>query len=70
MISATEPMPRSYVPMTLIRPAFTGRSPVHGLASFYPFTRLFQDACHDSHVLSYAALKHRFTFTTSIEIFT
>ncbi len=69
MISATESMPRSYVSTMLIRPAFTGRSTVHGLASFYRFTRLFQDVCHDSHVLSYAALKPRFTLATSIEKF-
>lgn len=69
MISATEPMPRSYVIKMLNRPAFTGRSPVHGLASFHRFTHLFQDACHDSHVLSYAALKPRFAFTTSLEKF-
>ncbi len=69
MISATEPMPRSYVPPTHYRPAFTGRSQVHRLASFYLLARHFQDACHDSHVLSYAALKHRFAFTTSIEKF-
>ncbi len=72
MISATESMPRSYVAQKLNRPAFTGRSPVHGLASFYWFTRLyhlFLDACHDPHVLSYAALKPRFAFTTPLEKF-
>lgn len=67
MISATESMPRSYVPSMPIRRAFTGRSPVHGLASFYGFTHLSQDACHDSHVLSYAALKPRFAITISLE---
>ena len=64
MISTTESMPRSYVAQMLNQPAFTGRSPVHGLASLYWFARLFQDACHDSHVLSYAALNPRFAFTT------
>lgn len=69
MISATESMPRSYVTQMLNRPVFTGRSPAHGLASFHWFTHPFQDACHDSHVLSYAALKPRFAFTTSLEKF-
>ena len=69
MISATEPMPRSYVAQMPYWPAFTGRSWVHGLASSHWFFLLIQDACHDSHVLSYAALKPRFAFTTSLEKF-
>ena len=69
MISATESMPRSYVTRRLNWLAFTGRSPVHELASFHWFTHLFQDAGHGSHVLSYAALKPRFAFTTSLEKF-
>lgn len=69
MISATVSMPRSYVTLMLNQQDFTGRSSVHGLASFYCFAHLFQDACHDSHVLSYAALKPRFAFTTSLEKF-
>ncbi len=67
MISATVPMLRSYVPKGSNNAACTGRSRGHGLASFYPFTHLFTESCHVSHVLSYAALKPRFAFTTSIE---
>lgn len=57
MISATVPMLRSYVLQGLVGSIRAGRYRGHGLASFYPFTRLFPESRHVSHVLSYAALK-------------
>lgn len=67
MIWTTVPIPRSYEPRDCNDGARTGRSRMHGLASFYPFTPSFPESCHAHHVLSYAALKPRFASTTSIE---